>query len=479
MASTTDTAAAKRATLLRPLRLPCGAVVRNRLSKAATTECLADPAYNLPNERHARLYRATSAGGVGMIITGNMMVDGRFLEAPGNIVLDAAWHESEGTRRSALSDGLRAMATAAKGEDGTTLAIAQLGHPGRQCALSASHETVAPSPIRWKTPGLPAFAGNLLVLLPREMTELDINQAIARFASAARECQLAGWSGVEIHAAHGYLISQFLSPRANKRTDAWGGSPENRRKFLFEVVRAVQDATRAGAGDDTPFVIGVKINSADFQRGGFSEAESHEVIELLGKAGIDFIEVSGGTYEGAEMMKNLSTGKKSTAEREGFFLPFARAVHSRCAGVPLMVTGGFRTLDGMSGALGAGDADLLGLGRPICLEPDLPRRLFDGSATAARSYTLSVGVLDNLVVPILQNMWHQQQMALIARGHKTNPSLGYTYALTVGFVRTYIWEPRRSGWAKAIIKRGLEVPAKVATSIAVLLLMVALMSRRR
>jgi 2,4-dienoyl-CoA reductase-like NADH-dependent reductase (Old Yellow Enzyme family) len=230
-------------TLSTPLTLPNGATIKNRLVKAAMSEQLAGPA-NQPTAELERLYRRWAHGGAGLIITGNVMIDRRSIGEPLNVVV-------EDDRDLAP---LRRWAAAAK-TDGAT-ALVQINHPGRQTLAGLSEVVVAPSAVPIEMG--PAFAK------PRALTAEEIVEQIARFARTARIVVEAGFDGVQIHAAHGYLINQFLSPHTNRREDGWGGDPERRRRFLLEATRAV----RAAIGPDK--ILAIKLNSADFQRGGFT-----------------------------------------------------------------------------------------------------------------------------------------------------------------------------------------------------------------
>ncbi len=341
------------------LTLPCGAVLGNRFAKAALTEGLAD-ADNSPTARHDTLYRRWSLGGAGLVITGNVQVDRRFLERPGNIVID------EVTALDAL------MAYARAGTVAGNHLWMQINHPGRQTPLHVHASPLAPSAVPVALPGFGR---------PVAMTEAEITETIGRFRYVAGVARAAGFTGVQIHAAHGYLISQFLSPLANRRTDQWGGSLENRARFLLLAVRAI----RAEVG--TGFPISVKLNSADFQQGGFTNDECLQVVRWLEHEGIDLLEISGGTYEQPQMVvagraKNadplLDDVRSSTATREAYFLHYATALRSATS-TPLMVTGGFRSLTAMEQALHEGSMDIVGLGRPLITDPEGPRKLLDGT----------------------------------------------------------------------------------------------------
>lgn len=349
-----------------PLTLPCGAVLANRICKAAMTEGLADP-MNRATERHETLYRRWAEGGAGLLLTGNVQVDRRYLERPGNVVFDG-------------NGGLAELkAYAAAGTAAGNHLWMQIGHAGRQTPRRVNPEPVAPSAVPLALPE--AAFGRPRVMTPEEVAELP--HRFARVAAAARE---TGFTGVQVHAAHGYLISEFLSPLANQRTDEWGGSLENRARLLLAVVAEI----RAAVGADYPICI--KLNSSDFQQGGFSHAECLKVVEWLGDAGVDLLEISGGNYEQPSMMGGRGREpifdpamKESTRQREAYFMDYADSIRA-VTKMPLMVTGGFRTARAMDDALTAGELDVVGIGRPLCVETDAPARLLDGRAETIGSY---------------------------------------------------------------------------------------------
>ncbi|MEV4145350.1 NADH:flavin oxidoreductase/NADH oxidase family protein [Amycolatopsis sp. NPDC049691] len=370
--------------LAEPLKLRCGAVLPNRLAKSALSEQLGDRR-NAPTRELHELYRTWARGGAGTLITGNVMVDPAALGEPRNVTATAD------------PAGFRAWARAVEGTD--TRLWVQLNHPGRQSPRYLSREPVAPSAVPFGSRGIrTAFAA------PRALTGDEIEAIIERFAAAARTFVDAGFHGVQIHGAHGYLVSQFLSPLTNLRTDAWGGDAVRRRRFLLEVVRRV----RAAVGDDVP--VAVKLNSADFQRGGFTEEESLEVVRELGDTGVDLLEVSGGTYEKAAMM---GSGRASTQAREAYFLDYAAKARS-VSDVALMVTGGFATAEGMAEALRSGALDVVGLGRPLIVDPGLPARLLDGEDARAERLCPKTGV--RLADSLLEIQWHTRQLHRIAAG---------------------------------------------------------------
>lgn len=355
-------------TIHTPLTLPCGAVLKNRIAKGAMTEGLGN-ARNEATEGHVRLYGRWADGGAGMLLTGNVQIDRRYMERPGNVAIDGPQSDEQLAK-------LRAFAEAGT-RNGTHLWM-QISHAGRQTPSLVNKEPIGPSDKALNMPGS-AFGK------PRAMTDGEIRDVIVRFAHVARIARETGFTGVQIHGAHGYLLSEFLSPDVNTRTDEWGGSIENRARLLLETVKAVREAVGPS------FPISVKLNSADFQRGGFTHEESLKVAGWLNDASVDLLEISGGTYEqprmiGADDMTlspEKSEGRReSTVAREAYFLDYARDIR-RTVTMPLMVTGGFRTIDGMNAALASGEMDVVGIARPLCVIPDLPNRLLSGQLTAA------------------------------------------------------------------------------------------------
>lgn len=324
--------------------LPNGATLPNRLVKAAMEENLSNT--NLePDNALWNLYESWARGGVGTMITGNVMVDHRAMTGPGGVVLE------EGTPL----DGFRRWSSKAKVAGGKI--IMQINHPGRQILAKLGGEVWAPSAV-------PVDIGNLSKLLgkPKAMTEKEILETIQRFAKTSQLAMESGFDGVEIHAAHGYLISQFLSPIANRRDDIWGGSLENRSRFLLEVIRAVRKAVKPG------FIVAVKLNSADFQKGGFQFQDAKEVIAKIQTLGVDFIELSGGNYEAPAMQGESRDG--STLAREAYFLDFASEV-AKTATVPILVTGGIRRKQIAESVLDSG-VPLVGIATALALNPNLP-----------------------------------------------------------------------------------------------------------
>jgi 2,4-dienoyl-CoA reductase-like NADH-dependent reductase (Old Yellow Enzyme family) len=404
--------ALRRNALSEPLTLRCGITLPNRLAKAATSEHLAD-SRGAPTNQLITAYRALAHSGAGLLISGNVMVDGAALEAPRNVVIEDGRHLTQLGRWAAVTEGTDAKF------------ILQLSHPGRQTMRGnvlrgRRQDVVGPSEVPL------AVGGSRLFRAPRALSDAEITEIIGRFARAARIAANAGFHGVQIHAAHGYLFNQFLSPLVNQRTDRWGGSLENRMRLLVETVREIRATTH------DQFLIAVKLNSADFQRGGFDADDSLTVAHALEKEGIDLLEISGGTYESTAMVTGTPQ-RESTRAREAYFLEFAERFSQELS-VPVMLTGGFRTRQGMNDALDSGAVDIIGLARPITYEPDLPQRLLNG--TAEKSLVTPKTLGHKNIDDLLNSAWHQQQIARMGRGRAVRPRRTPAIALVIALLTT-------------------------------------------
>ncbi|MEV0063465.1 NADH:flavin oxidoreductase/NADH oxidase family protein [Nocardia sp. NPDC050718] len=413
------TEAIAQRTLSDRVELPCGATLPNRLMKSALSEALAD-AHHGPTERLENLYRRWADGGFGLVVTGNVMVDRRHLGEPGNVVIED----------DRDLDRLRRWAGVFAGT-GTALWM-QLNHPGRQANPLGRGRPVAPSAVAAGVPGAST---------PRALTEGEILDIVERFATAAAVAEAAGFDGVQIHGAHGYLVTQFLSPSANLRDDYWGGDPVRRRRFLLEIVRAIRARVSPG------FAVGVKLNSADFQRGGFSEEESREVVRALTAERIDLLEISGGSYESPAMM---GTAAASTIAREAYFLEYARTVAGIAEALPVAVTGGFRTPDAMTEAVASGDCDLIGLGRPTCLLPDAGHAVLRRRVDRLPSHTLRVPFADRApqlrpLVGVLDLQWHTDQLHRMGARRDPDPARPWWRTAVDASLRNGadLWRPKR------------------------------------
>lgn len=398
-----------------PLTLPCGVTVKNRLLKSAMSEALGDHRTAAPGMALSRLYGAWADGGIGLCITGNVMIDARALGEPGNVVIEDDRHLAT----------LRAWAEAGT-RNGTALWM-QLNHPGKQCPKGLNRETVSPSAVPFKKDMAALFA------TPRALREDEIHDLIRRFGEAAAVAQQAGFTGVQIHGAHGYLVSQFLSPHHNRREDDWGGTPEKRRRFVLAVLAEIR--RRVGPA----FPVGIKLNSADFQRGGFTEDESLDTIRALTAAGIDLVEISGGTYE-APAMTGVKQ-KDSTRAREAYFIDFA-AKAREATSVPLVVTGGFRSAEGMAQAIHSGAVDMVGLARGLALETDLPKRLLAGQAPRyhVRPIRTRIPMVDRMA--IMEVVWYTRQLHRIGRGLPPQPEVS-GLKVFLGYAAKSIWHGAR------------------------------------
>lgn len=290
----------------------------------------------------------------------------------------------------------------------------QLCHAGRQTSRTVSWKPVAPSAVKLSRGGM--FS------TPQPLSEEQIAVLVQRFGQAAAMAQAAGFDGVQIHGAHGYLVSQFLSPLTNLRSDRYGGDIDGRMRFLLESVRA----TRAATG--RAFTIAVKLNSADFQRGGFTNQESMYVAQALEAEGIDLLEISGGSYEKPAMMRDESQVRESTRAREAFFLEYAERMRE-VVSLPLMVTGGFRSRAAMNAALASGATDLIGMARPLAVAPELAGQLVRGEIDEAPSANLDVGV--RLFDDLLQIHWYQRQLRRMGAGRDPNARLGRASTLAM------------------------------------------------
>ncbi len=383
--------------LANELKLPCGAVIKNRIGKSAMSENMGSKGGN-SNETLNKLYERWAKGGSGLLITGNIMIDHTALGEPRNVVFEKG-HSDEN-----LKEWTKA------GTQNNTHLWAQINHPGKQSPKFLSKRPVSPSAIGLKPPL------NRMFNQPRELTEKEIYDLIERYAFAAKISKENGFTGVQIHGAHGYLVSQFLSPRHNQRTDQWGGTIENRMRFVSLIYQAM----RKEVGNQFP--VSIKLNSADFQKGGFTKEESMTVVQHLSEQGMDLIEISGGTYEVPAMTGREKAVKESTKNREAYFLDYCEEVR-KIVKTPLMLTGGFRTSKVMNDALASGACDMIGLARSIAVNPEFPNDLLSGKNVESPVKLLSTGLkfLDNIVP--LEIVWYTEQLKMMGRGENPQPNM--------------------------------------------------------
>ena len=341
--------------LFSPLTLISGHTLENRIAKASMEENMAEYG-QIPGEALINLYSRWAEGSPGLILTGNVMVAPDAMTGPGGVYL------GKGVLDDAAVRG-RFERWAAAGKSGGSVLYMQISHPGRQVYASMGTDIVSASATKVDLPG-PAAK---MFTESRALTGDEVRGMIMRFADTAEAAQTAGFDGVQIHSAHGYLVAQFLSPLTNRRDDEWGGSLENRARFLLEIVRAVRE--RVGPG----FGVAVKLNSADFQRGGFDVDDAKQVVEWLNKEAVDFVELSGGSYESAAMAGAAEEDNpSSTMLREMYFIEFAKTIQE-IAKMPLMVTGGVTKLETAEMAMDSGAVEIVGIARAFGYNPHIAR----------------------------------------------------------------------------------------------------------
>jgi 2,4-dienoyl-CoA reductase-like NADH-dependent reductase (Old Yellow Enzyme family) len=315
----------------------------NRLVRSATWEGMCDES-GAPGPRLEALYRTLVRGGIGLIITGYTFVRSDGKQLPGKMGID----------NDALLPPLKRLTHAVHQEGG--MIFCQLVHAGGQTSTA----TIGTTPLAPSAVSFPAYPE-----MPKAMTLAEIAEIVAAFAAGARRAQEAGFDGVQLHGAHGYLINQFLSPLTNRREDQYGGSLENRLRFLCEVCTSVRQAV------GTAYPVTIKLTAGDNLPGGFVVQEALEAARRLEDLGIDAIEISSGTAASGKLSP-VRQGINSE-EQEGYNAPFAR-VFTQALKIPVMVVGGLRSCAATRELLWEGSADLFSFSRPLIREPDLPRR---------------------------------------------------------------------------------------------------------
>ena len=373
--------------LFTPITLPNETTIKNRFFKSAMSEGMGTRDFQ-PKKNIATLYKRWAEGGTGLIITGNIMVDPKRTAEPGNIVFD----------KNSNMEILKEWAK--QGQQHGAKVMVQLNHPGKQAPKTVSKQTVAPSAI-------PLGNGlNKLFSTPRALTTSEVEELVQKFVTSAKVAKEAGFSGVQIHAAHGYLISQFLSPHDNRRTDKYGGSLENRMRFLKEIYLGMREEL----GKD--FTIGIKINSTDFKEDGLTEEDSLKTIIELANLGLDFVEISGGTYERPAMM-----GATSKSTNQVFFAEYSKKLKQKIK-IPVVVTGGIRSINAMNTLLNDNTTDFIGIARPLTIDPNIPNKIKQGTYTIVETTRVSTGVkkLDKIFGSLLGIVYYQVLMQNIAKG---------------------------------------------------------------
>jgi 2,4-dienoyl-CoA reductase-like NADH-dependent reductase (Old Yellow Enzyme family) len=417
--------------LFEPLRLPNGAVIPNRVAKAAMEENLAD-ADHAPADALVRLYQTWAEGGPGLVITGNVMIDRHALTGPGGVVLENDSQLDRFARWAAIGGG------------GGAQMWMQLNHPGRQMSAELRQQAWAPSAVR-----LDMGRYTKMFAAPRALDEAGIAGIVRRFAASAVLAERAGFSGVELHAAHGYLISQFLSPLSNRRSDGWGGPLRNRARLLLEVVDAVRAAVNPG------FCVAVKLNAADFQRGGFAPEDATEVVRLLAGRGVDLVELSGGSYEAPAMQGDARDGR--TLAREAYFLELARDI-ATVASMPIMVTGGIRRRAIVEAVLASGIA-MAGIASALAVDPGLVRDWRQGGD--AQATLPPIRWRNKAVAALAYQAVVKYQLARVSRGRGPQPA--------VWPLRALAWERWRTArqtraYRRWIARQDSDAPGSVGSA---------------
>ena len=410
------------ASLYEPLVLAGGAEIPNRIAKAAMEENMAEDG-QLPGEQLFTLYRTWSNGGAGLLVTGNVMVHAEAMTGPAGVVLDV---------RTPL-EPFREWARAAK--SGGAKVWMQINHPGRQVKAAMPGVAWGPSAVKVR-----AGKASRMLAEPTAMTEVQIAETIERFAVTARRAEEAGFDGVEIHAAHGYLLSQFLSPLANQRGDRWGGPLENRARLLLDIVRAVRAAVRPG------FAVAVKLNSADFQRGGFDADDARRVIDMLAPLGVDLVELSGGSYESPAMSGRAVESDRAadahTLAREAYFLELAREL-AATSPLPLMLTGGI-TRRPVAEEVVASGVDVVGMGTALAVDPELPHKW--RTSNEAKVTLAPVKIEDKSIASAAAMSRVRYQLRRLGRGVGTRPGINPKLALGIDQLREHRALRRYRNW---------------------------------
>ena len=313
----------------------------------------------IPSENLINVYKRWGEGQLGTILTGNIMIEFDQLEAAGNAIVPRT-AEPKGDRFEAFKK--LAMESKAHG----SLCVGQISHPGRQVSENIQKDPVSASDVQ-----LEGTVMGMTFAKPHPASAEEIERIIEGFAHAAEYLHAAGYDGIELHGAHGYLLAQFLASSTNRRTDQYGGSLANRSRIIIEIAQRIRKRVPES------FILGIKINSVEFQKGGFDTDECKELCAALEANRFDFVELSGGTYEELAFAHK----RDSTKKREAFFLDFAEAIVPALTKTKTYITGGFKTVGGMVNALGTVDG--VGMARPVCQEPRIGADILSGKVKGA------------------------------------------------------------------------------------------------
>ena len=326
--------------------------VKNRLVRSATYEGMADD-NGLVDNRYVALYENLARGGVGMIIAGFAFVKENGIAAK----------NQTGIHTDECIPMLKKSVEAVHRVNENVKFVLQIAHCGRQVESDIvekrKFKPIAPSSIADKSVGI----------IPKEMTIRDIEDVTQSFVTSAERAKRAGFDGVQLHGAHGYLLSEFLSPHMNKRTDDYGGSTENRVRIVIEIFEDIKE----NCGEDWPVLIKLQIDDFVKEEPSLKPPESIEIARRIAEVGFDAIEISGGIYESDEELDPWYL-KIRTTDEEAYFLPYAKKIKKVIGETPLILVGGIRSFEVAERTVKDGHADFISISRPFIMEPDLPQK---------------------------------------------------------------------------------------------------------
>ncbi|OAV98811.1 hypothetical protein PTTG_05335 [Puccinia triticina 1-1 BBBD Race 1] len=403
-----------------PIRLPCGLELTNRLVKAAMAPCLAKSGQ--PTPEHHRLYHQWSQDRFGLLITENVQVCPRHLATP----TDVSIHQA--SEKDPIPTGWQAWAKVCR-----TPTLVQLSHAGLQsprgCGRSLGERPIGPSAMRVSLGNrlIDRLVAWALFDYAREASKEDIDRTIDQFRAAALFCHRAGFQGVQLHCSHGFLLSEFLSAKTNQRQDEYGMSAKNRLRILFQIIDAIRSSVPKS------FCLSIKLNCSDLSEGGLTQEEALDNLRLIFKhGGVDLIEISGGTYENCptskeDLFPQSKSEKERVGTREAYYLEFTQEAHQLLRHISseaqrpcpvLMTTGGFRSRSGMATAISNEETDLIGLGRPACLDPLLSTKILDPNLAnyVCPNPPVPGVTMWKILVPVkligagFKTMWHTWQL---------------------------------------------------------------------
>ena len=356
------------APLAQSVTLQNGVVIPNTMLKSPMTERMSTYSQTdvskrgIPTDRLIELYKIWGQGRIGLIIIGNTPVAGDHLEAPANPVLGIGFDEPE------RIEAFKKLISAAKA--GGSVVICQITHSGRQCYKQINPTPIAPSSVPVTGVQMPGVEFGT----PKEATKEDIDDVVEKFSTTAKILYDIGCDGVQLHGAHGYLLSSFLQPYSNRRTDEYGGSLENRSRIIFRIIDRIREKVT-----DPKFILGIKLNSQDFREdSGMTPDESKQICKWLDEKKVDLIELSGGSYEKSAFMNSKPN------PREAYFVEYAERVRKEIKNSVVAVTGGFRSAKAMVEAISSGSTQMVGLARPLCLEPHLCKDILEKKVAGAK-----------------------------------------------------------------------------------------------